>query len=134
MKKFLSFWARFFLFVWEMIKSMSNVRGVIALFISYMIYQGWAVVFLIVGIITKNAWLIGVGGAVIAFWVGPGTPTIPLVIVTAFFIKRYLLFDRSDPRKLKEIWRELNEKYNQKKQQAKEETTNHPSSSEEEST
>ncbi|NLK12500.1 MAG: hypothetical protein GX312_02805 [Candidatus Phytoplasma sp.] len=78
-----------------MIIEMKTLRGVLALFISYMIYQGWAVVFIILGFIFQNGWLSSVGGLVIAIWVGPGTPLIPLVIATAYFIQRYILRDKS---------------------------------------
>lgn len=85
------FWKK----ILEMLKEMKTVRGLLALFISYMIYQGWAVVFIILGFIFSNGWLSAVGGLVIAIWVGPGTPLIPLVIATAYFIQRYILIDKS---------------------------------------
>ena len=88
---FINFWKK----IYEMIIEMKTLRGILALFISYMIYQGWAVVFVILGFIFQNAWLSSVGGVVIAIWVGPGTPLIPLVIATAYFIQRYILRDKS---------------------------------------
>ncbi|HOI86081.1 MAG TPA: hypothetical protein PLP48_08390 [Acholeplasmataceae bacterium] len=96
--------------VWEIIKSMKSVRGLIALFLSYMIFHGWAVVIFVLGTITGNAYLIGLGTAVILFWFGPGTPVIPLIIVTALFIKRYLLLDKKHRVNLREKWKELNQK------------------------
>jgi len=110
MKRFWLFWKKFFLMVWEIIKSMKSVRGLIALFLSYMIFHGWAVVIFVLGTITGNAYLIGLGTAVILFWFGPGTPVIPLIIVTALFIKRYLLLDKKHRVNLREKWKELNQK------------------------
>ena len=101
--------------VWEVIKSMRSVRGMIALFIAYMIYHGWAALFFVIGILFSNLWLIGIGTAVMLFWFGPGTPLIPLVLITAMFIQRYLLLDNTNKVNLKDKWRELNQ-VNQEKQ------------------
>lgn len=89
---------------------MKSVRGLIALFLSYMIFHGWAVVIFILGTITANGYLIGLGTAVMLFWFGPGTPVIPLIIVTALFMKRYLLLDKKHRVNLREKWKELNQK------------------------
>lgn len=75
-----------------------------------MLYHGWAVLFLLIGILSSNAWLIGVGTAVILFWFGPGTPLIPLILITAMFIQRYILLDVSYKVNLKQKWIELNQK------------------------
>ena len=114
MKTFINFWKKFFLMVWEIIKSMNSLRGLIALFISYMIFHGWAVVVLLLGSLSGNAYLIGLGTAVILFWFGPGTPVIPLIIITALFIRRYVLFEKKEKLDLKTKWRELNEKMSSK--------------------
>ena len=113
MKKFVLFWKNFTIMVWEIIKSMKSVRGVIALFLSYMIYHGWAALFFITGVLFSNLWLLGIGTTVMLFWFGPGTPLIPLILVTALFIQRYILLDKSNKISLKEKWIELN-KHNYK--------------------
>ncbi|MBN2268835.1 MAG: hypothetical protein JXC35_05340 [Acholeplasmataceae bacterium] len=95
---------------------MKSIRGLISLFISYMIFQGWAVLFVIFG----NAWMKGIGAAVITFWFGPGTPTIPIILIVALFIQRYLLLDRSNQVHLKDKWIELNQKYGEKNKSNKE--------------
>lgn len=107
--RFKTFWINFFKVVWAVIRSMNSVRGYISLFISYMLYQGWAVLFIILGSLFSHPWLLGIGTTVVLFWVGPGTPVIPLIIVTALFIKRYILFDKSHTVNIKEKWIELNE-------------------------
>lgn len=114
MKTFIDFWKKFFLMVWEIIKSMNSLRGLIALFISYMIFHGWAVIALLIGSLSGNAYLIGLGTAVIVFWFGPGTPVIPLIIITALFIRRYVLFEKKEKLDLKAKWKELNEKMSSK--------------------
>ncbi len=112
--KFIRFWKVFFLTVWAIIKEMRTVRGIIALLISYMIYHGWAVFFVVFGTIVGNAWMVGVGTAVILFWFGPGTPVIPLTIITALAIQRFILFDKKNMTNIKDKWIELNEKENHK--------------------
>lgn len=111
-QKFKRFWIHFFIIVWEIIRSMKSIRGMISLFISYMIFQGWAVLFLIFG----NAWMKGIGAAVITFWFGPGTPTIPIILIVALCIQRYVFFDDSNQLHIKEKWIELNEKYGHPKE------------------
>jgi D-alanyl-lipoteichoic acid acyltransferase DltB (MBOAT superfamily) len=111
MKKFIRFWEKFFLMVWEIIKSMKSLRGLIALFMSYMIFHGWAVLFLVFGTFAGNAFIISIGTAVILFWFGPGTPVIPLIIITALFIRRYILFEKTEKLDFKAKWKELNQKF-----------------------
>ena len=96
--------------VWEIIKSMQSIRGLLSLLISYMIFHGWALVFFVIGIMSGNAWLIGVGSAVMLFWFGPGTPVIPLILITALFIQRYIFMDNKNKIKLKDKWIELKNK------------------------
>lgn len=114
MKTFAHFWKKFFIMIWEILKSMSSIRGLIALFISYMIFHGWAVIALLLGTFSGNGYLIALGTAVILFWFGPGTPVIPLIIITALFIRRYLLFEKKEKLDLKLKWKELNEKTSSK--------------------
>lgn len=110
MKKFIEFWKHFFIIVWHVIKSMKSIRGFIALFISYMIFHGWAVVIFVIGSLTSHVYLMGLGTAVILFWFGPGTPLIPLIIITALILKRYVFFEKTENLNVKEKWKELNRK------------------------
>lgn len=110
MRKFTDFWKTFFIMVWEVIKTMKTLRGLISLFISYMIFHGWALLFFIIGTVVGNAWLIGVGTFVLLFWFGPGTPTIPLILITAMLIQRYIFFDSTNQTKIKDLWDEIREK------------------------
>ncbi len=110
MKKFILFWKTFFIMVWEVIRTMKTFRGMISLFIAYMIFHGWALLFFIVGTFSANAWLITIGTAVILFWIGPGTPVIPLILITALIIQRYVFFDSTNQMSIKNKWREINDK------------------------
>jgi hypothetical protein len=66
-----------------------------------MIFAGWAYVFIAVGIIVKNPSLVAIGSAVALFWIGPFTPLIPIVLIVAFLIQRYIFRDRSNDEALK---------------------------------
>lgn len=96
--------------VWHIIKSMKSRRGLLALFISYMLFHGWAVMILIIGSITNQLFFIGLGTLVILFWFGPGTPLIPLIIITALILRRYVFFEKIEAINIKEKWQELNRK------------------------
>ncbi|RJX24700.1 MAG: hypothetical protein C4537_06075 [Acholeplasma sp.] len=98
--------------VWEIIRSMKTIRGLFALFISYMLFHGWAVILLLIGTLITNPLWIAIGTTVILFWFGPGTPIIPLIIIVAFFIKRYILLDKSERIHFRTLWKKLNEKQN----------------------
>lgn len=80
---------------------MKTWRGVLSLFISFMIFAGWAYVFILIGTLAKNAALITIGTAVALFWFGPFTPLIPLVLLFAFLIQRYIFRDRSNDEALR---------------------------------
>ena len=101
--------------VWDVITTMKTLKGLISLFISYMLFHGWAVLFFVIGTISGNGWLIGIGSAVMLFWFGPGTPVIPLILVVALMIQRYVFFESTHQVSIKEKWREINERYTQKK-------------------
>ena len=109
-KKIILFWKNFFILIWEVIKSMKSIRGLLSLFTSYMIFHGWAVIFFFIGVLSGNAWFLGIGSAVMLFWFGPGTPVIPLIIVTALFIQRYILMDKSNKISINQKWEELNQR------------------------
>jgi hypothetical protein len=110
LKKFVNFWKNFFIMVWEVIKSMKTVRGLVSLFISYMIFHGWAVLFLVIGLISGNIWFTAVGTTVVLFWFGPGTPFFPLTLITALLIQRFILLDQTNKIEIKKKWKELNDK------------------------
>lgn len=81
--------------IWYVIKGMLSLRGLLSLFISFMIYQGWAYVFIILGPFIHSAWMTATGTAVILAWFGPGTPAIPLIVITALLIQRFIFRERN---------------------------------------
>lgn len=83
------------LFNWikKTINEFKSVRGLISLFISFMIFYGWLLIFIVIGIVSDNAWFYGVGIGGVVFWFGPGTPLIPLIIGVATFIRKFILRD-----------------------------------------
>lgn len=82
---------RFFKWLWELIKSFNTPKGLISLTISFMIFCGWALVLIGLGLAYKNAKLIAIGSAVITFWSLPLTPMWPIIIAVAVFIRKFIL-------------------------------------------
>lgn len=81
--------------VWRIILGLGTVKGLLALFISFTIYYGWAVALIVIGTIyAKYQWMMAVGMSVIVFWAGPFTPFFPILIITTLFIQRYILRDK----------------------------------------
>ena len=85
---------RFFRWLWELIKSFNTTKGLISLFISFMIFCGWALVFIGLGIGFRNTKLIAIGSAVIVFWSAPLTPMWPTIIAVAVFIRKFILKEK----------------------------------------
>ena len=69
---------------------------------SFMVFAGWAYVLALLGIIFNWPAATSVGTVVILFWAGPFTPLIPIVLLVAFLIQRYVFRDRSNDEALKE--------------------------------
>lgn len=88
----ISFWKRFWLGIWRVIKQMGSVRGVIALILVWFVISGSGVSLL--GLIFKNGYLIGLGATIYAFWLAPLTPLIPINIALAMIIQRYVFRDK----------------------------------------
>ena len=52
----------------------------------------------LLGLITGNKWWYGIGSACWLFWIGPGTPFIPLCIAITLAIKK-IFFKKKDEKK-----------------------------------
>lgn len=109
-KRIFNFFKNLFKLIWETIKTMKTWRGVLALFLSFMIFAGWAYVLAGIGIMVKSPSMIAVGTAVILFWAGPFTPLIPIVLLVAFLIQRYIFRDRSNDEALKKAIADFKER------------------------
>ena len=79
--------------LWLVVTSMGNWKGVTSLIIVWLILSGIGVA--IVGFIIQNTWLVGVGLGIFAFWAGPGTPLMLVVVAIAMIVQRYIFQDRS---------------------------------------
>lgn len=84
----------FFKFLWHMIISFKTAKGIIALTISFMLTEGWAVVLIIVGSIAKNYKIVGFATTWAVFWMAPLTPLFIIMGAIAYFIQRVILRDK----------------------------------------
>ena len=89
----ISFWKRFWIGIWRVIKQMGSIRGVISLILVWFLISGVGLA--LVGALFKNGYLIGLGGLIFGFWAGPFTPLIPINIAIAMLFQRYVLRDKS---------------------------------------
>lgn len=69
--------------------------------ISFFIFYGWVLLLLGIGSLLKNVWMISTATAVILFWAGPGTPLIPIILISALLIQRFIFLDKSNVKNLK---------------------------------
>lgn len=93
MKKFI---ISFLKLLYLTILGMKTWRGILSLFLSFFLFYGWLILAIYIGTIFNIKELLYIGGAGVAFWAGPFTPLIPLVITFSLIIQRYILFDKSN--------------------------------------
>lgn len=74
-------------------KQMGNWRGLISLLISWLILSGSGLI--ILGLILKVKALTTIGIAIYAFWLGPFTPLIPIMIGFALVLQRVVFRDKN---------------------------------------
>ncbi|MDY0210819.1 MAG: hypothetical protein RBQ91_05385 [Acholeplasma sp.] len=93
LRKFYLFTITFFKAIFRLILGLRTPKGLIALFISFSIFYGWAIAFIIYGSIASNGWFLTIGSGVLVFWLAPGTPFFPIMIIATLFIQRIILRD-----------------------------------------
>jgi|SRR5690554_282294 len=93
MRKIWRYFINFWKGIWAVIKSMGNWRGVLSLLIVWLVVSGAGLV--VLGFIFQNNWLKGIGLTIYAFWLGPFTPLIPLIIALAMVVQRFVFLDRN---------------------------------------
>lgn len=103
MKNILNKILTFFKAIWLVLKSMGSWKGIISLILVWVALSGSGLFAL--GFILRNIWLKGVGLTVMAFWMGPFTPLIPITIGLAMLIQRYVFFDKNIS------WEKIKEKF-----------------------
>lgn len=93
MKKYWNYFVRFWKGIWNIVKSMGNWRGVLSLLIVWLALSGSGV--FILGFIISDSWLMGIGSAIYAFWLLPGTPLIAINIAVAMVVQRFVFLDKN---------------------------------------
>lgn len=103
-RKFINFWKG----IWEVVKSMSNWKGITSLFLVWFLLSGVGISTL--GIIIANKYLIGLGGVIFGFWIAPGTPLMLITIAVALVVQRFVFQDKSVSWKIiKQKFKEIGE-------------------------
>ncbi|MCU0105730.1 hypothetical protein N7603_08710 [Acholeplasma vituli] len=95
LKQFIKITITFFKAVIRLILGLRTPKGLLALFIAFLIYYGWAIAFIVYGTIVKNPWFISIGTSVVIFWMAPMTPFFAITIFTTLFIQRVILRDQN---------------------------------------
>lgn len=113
----------FFKGIWQFIKRFfTSWKGIVSFIISFSLYVGWAIAFVVIGIIFGNAWLYSTGTTVILFWSGPFTPMWLLIVSTALVLQRYVFRDKKSMgwKEIKAYWKDEIRKEKDKAVMAKE--------------
>ena len=119
----ISYLITFFKGIWQFIKRFfTSWKGIISFIISFSLYVGWAIAFVVIGIIFGNAWLYSTGTTVILFWAGPFTPMWLLIVSTALVLQRYVFRDKKSMgwKEIKQYWKDEIKKEKDKAVMAKE--------------
>lgn len=123
MKRIINYFIAFFKSLWQFIKRFfTSWKGVLSFIISFMFWTGWAIAFVVIGIIFGNAWLYSTGTTVILFWTGPFTPMWLLIVSTALVLQRYVFRDKKSMgwKEIKQYWKDEIKKEKDKAVMAKE--------------
>jgi hypothetical protein len=90
MKKLLTWLIKPFKFIWGIVKRFGTPKGLISLFIAFMIVVGWALIGLVSG---NTQWAI-TGTVVITFWTFfPVSPMWGTIILLTLIFQKYILRD-----------------------------------------
>ena len=119
----ISYLITFFKGIWQFIKRFfTSWKGIVSFIISFSLYVGWAIAFVVIGIIFGNAWLYSTGTTVVLFWAGPFTPMWLLIVSTALVLQRYIFRDKKsmDWKEIKQYWKDEIKKEKDKAVMAKE--------------
>lgn len=109
MKRIINYFIAFFKSLWQFIKRFfTSWKGVVSCIISFMFWVGWAIAFVVIGIIFGNALLYSTGTTVILFWAGPFTPMWLLIVSTALVLQRYVFRDKNSMgwKEIKAYWKD----------------------------
>lgn len=118
----ISYLITFFKGIWQFIKRFfTSWKGIVSFIISFSLYVGWAIAFVVIGIIFGNAWLYSTGTTVILFWAGP-LPMWLLIVSTALVLQRYVFRDKKSMgwKDIKAYWKDEIRKEKEKSRLARE--------------
>lgn len=118
----ISYLITFFKGIWQFIKRFfTSWKGIVSFIISFSLYVGWAIAFVVIGIIFGNAWLYSTGTTVILFWTGP-LPMWLLIVSTALVLQRYVFRDKKSMgwKDIKAYWKDEIRKEKEKSRLARE--------------
>lgn len=87
---FLGLWRRFLNFFINLWKDLKDWKTLILFLLVCLVIGSPVWVPLVLGIVFKNGWLIGVASAVESFWLMPFTPFIPLCVAVTLAVKKVL--------------------------------------------
>lgn len=87
-----TFFINLWIGIFKLLKQMGNWKGLFSLLISWLLLSGSGLILLGVILNIKRLWVIGIG--VYAFWLGPFTPLIPIMIGFALLIQRFVFLDK----------------------------------------
>jgi signal transduction histidine kinase len=119
----ISYLITFFKGIWQFIKRFfTSWKGIVSFIISFSLYVGWAIAFVVIGIIFGNAWLYSTGTTVVLFWAGPFTPMWLLIVSTALVLQRYVFRDKKSMgwKEIKAYWKDEIRKEKEKSRLARE--------------
>lgn len=105
----ISYLITFFKGIWQFIKRFfTSWKGIVSFIISFSLYIGWAIAFVVIGIIFGNALLYSTGATVVLFWTGPFTPMWLLIVSTALVLQRYVFRDKKSMgwKEIKQYWKD----------------------------
>lgn len=87
----------------RLLLGLKTKKGLISLFIAFMIFYGWALTFILLGFLFDNTLWMAIGMGVVVFWAAPFTPFFPITIISTLFIQRVILRDKQT-QSFKEIY------------------------------
>lgn len=82
-----------YLSLWNMFKQFLTPRGIIAYIIVWLALSG--VGLMGYGLIFNRYNLVALGGVILAFWAGPFSPLVPIVMLLSGLLARYILRDKN---------------------------------------
>lgn len=91
MKRYYQIIKSFFKMVFRILKLFMTIRGILSLVFIWLLLSGMGLY--VLGVILKETYFKVFGLTIFAFWAGPFTPLIPLVLIVAGMFAKFVLRD-----------------------------------------